>query len=73
MSIHFLVPSCGLLNLRNIGLEIQFRLECRHIIVCDGYKCASDSKFRSGVVTAERAHAYVARWSDDAFCEVGHD
>lgn len=33
-------------------------LECRHIIVCDGYKCASDSKFRSGVVTAERAHAY---------------
>ena len=34
------------------------RLECPHILVCDGYRCASDSKFRSGVVTAERAHAY---------------
>jgi len=33
-------------------------LECPHILVCDGYRCASDSKFRSGVVTAERAHAY---------------
>ena len=33
-------------------------LLCRHIIVCDGYRLASDSKFRSGVVTEERARAY---------------
>ncbi|CAK8997716.1 unnamed protein product [Durusdinium trenchii] len=33
-------------------------LLCRHIIVCDGYRSGSDSKFRSGVVTPERAYAY---------------
>ena len=33
-------------------------LQCRHIIVCDGFRVASDSKFRSGIVTEERARAY---------------
>ncbi|CAE7200888.1 unnamed protein product [Symbiodinium sp. CCMP2592] len=33
-------------------------LQCRHIVVCDGYRLANDSKFRSGIVTQERAKAY---------------
>lgn len=33
-------------------------LECRNILVCDGYKIGAVSKFRCGIVTDERAEAY---------------
>ena len=33
-------------------------LACRHIVVCDGYKRSGCSRFRSGVVSEERAAAY---------------
>ena len=47
---------CSTLN--SLAEHAPALLQCRHILVCDGYKCGSNSKFRSGLVTAERAHAY---------------
>ena len=53
-------PSTELIcsTLESLAEFVPELLQCRHIIVCDGYRMASDSKFRSGVVTEERANAY---------------
>lgn len=52
-------PSVELIGetLQSLG-EIAELLECRNILVCDGYRAGDVSKYRSGVVTDEGARAY---------------
>jgi len=53
-------PSTELIEetLRSMGAYAPELLQCQMIIVCDGHKAGSTSKFRCGVVTEERAQAY---------------
>lgn len=53
-------PSTELIaeTMRCMRVEAPELLECRNILVCDGYKIGAVSKFRCGIVTEERAEAY---------------
>jgi len=53
-------PSTELISetLKSLAGHAPELLACRCIVTCDGYRPGANSKFRSGVVTQERAEAY---------------